>query len=206
MHTIIFDLGGVLVDWNPEYLYRKIIPDEAERHYFLREICSPEWNAMQDAGRLLAEATSSLVTKFPHYTPQIEAYYGRWTEMVGGPIQGTIKILETIAHQKRHRLLALTNWSQETFPYALERYDFLKHFEGILVSGEEKLIKPDRRIFELFFQRYNIKDPAGALFIDDNIANVEAARNAGLHAVQFRSPESLSQYLTYVEGYDFNLI
>jgi 2-haloacid dehalogenase len=196
IHTLIFDLGGVLVDWNPEYLFRKIIPDEAERNYFLSEICSPDWNAKQDAGRPLAEATSELVLQYPHYARQIASYYGRWTEMVGGPIQGTVEILENLAQKNSFRLLALTNWSQETFPYALENFDFLKHFEGILVSGHEKLIKPDPRIFELCIQRYSIENTAGVLFIDDNIANVEAAKRIGMQAVQFTSPEHLRKYLS----------
>ncbi len=195
IHTIIFDLGGVLVDWNPAYLYRKIFPDEEEMNFFLREICSPEWNAMQDAGRPLAEATATLVAQYPHYKPQIESYYGRWTEMVNGIFQGTVDILESLARKKSYRLLALTNWSQETFPFALRHYDFLKHFEGILVSGEEKLIKPDPRIFELFLQRYDIKDPGGALFIDDNVANVETAKRIGLQAILFESPSLLEQAL-----------
>jgi len=189
--TVIFDLGGVLIDWNPEYVFREVFEDHSEMQYFLREVCSPEWNEQQDAGRTLQEATEILVAQFPDYEPQIRTYYDRWQDMLGGAIQNTVDILHLLYHKKSHRLYALTNWSHETFPVALELYDFLHLFEGILVSGEEKLLKPDKRIYELLMSRYKI-DGRSALFIDDNPKNVKGAEDAGLNAIRFESPEQLA--------------
>ncbi len=194
INTVVFDLGGVLIDWNPEYVYRQIFEDEAERRYFLTEVCSPHWNEQQDAGRSLQEATEWLVGQFPDYEPQIRAYYGRWQEMLGGAIPETVDILNQLRDQASHRLLALTNWSAETFPTALELFDFLHYFEGILVSGVEKLIKPDPRIYQLLISRYGL-NPGESLFIDDNPKNVEGARAVGLHAVHFQSPGQLRKAL-----------
>lgn len=194
INTIIFDLGGVLIDWNPEYVFRKIFVEEKEMKYFLSEVCTSDWNIQQDAGRPLAQATEILVDQFPEYEPQIRAYYGRWEEMLGGAIEGTVALLKQLHTQNSHRIYALTNWSHETFPIALERYDFLKIFEGILVSGQEKLIKPDRRIYDLILNRYQI-NPKEALFIDDSLKNVDGAKAVGLHAVQFISPEQLRKDL-----------
>ena len=163
--TVIFDLGGVLIDWNPKYLYRKIFNDEEEINYFLTEICSPDWNEQQDAGRTLAEASEILVKKHPKYEKEIEAFYGRWTEMLGGAIEKTVDILEQLHHKKEQRILALTNWSAETFPYALENFEFLQLFEGILVSGVEKMKKPDSKIYQLMLDRYQIEAPK-SVFIE----------------------------------------
>ncbi|MBK6947877.1 MAG: HAD family phosphatase [Haliscomenobacter sp.] len=190
INTIVFDLGGVLIDWNPTYLYRKLFDNEEEMTYFLREICAPSWNEQQDAGRPLDEATAWLASRHPEYEDLIRAFYGRWEEMLAGPIQETVQILEHLHQQNNYRLYALTNWSHETFPIAQTRYEFLNRFEGILVSGEEKLIKPDPRIFRLLFARFEIQ-PEHALFIDDNPKNIEAATQCGMHALQFHSPDQL---------------
>lgn len=192
--TVIFDLGGVLIDWNPEYLFRKIFDDEAEMRHFLREIATPDWNEQQDAGRPLAEATEWLVERHPEHEAPIRAYYGRWEEMLGGAIAGTVELLNRLHAQNSHRLYALTNWSHETFPIAVERFEFLQRFEGILVSGREKLKKPDPRIYELVIERYAIT-PQRALFIDDSRRNVEGARAVGLEAIHFESPEKLEKDL-----------
>lgn len=192
--TIIFDLGGVLIDWNPEYVFREVFDTEEEMRYFFAEICTHDWNIQQDAGRSLAEATEERVALFPDYEPHIRAFYGRWKEMLGGPIHETVEILETLHQQKDHRLLALTNWSHETFPTALELYPFLQLFEGILVSGVEKLIKPDPLIYRLILERYNV-NPSRALFIDDNAKNVAGAKDVGIEAIQFKSPQELRSYL-----------
>ncbi|MEZ5038563.1 MAG: HAD family phosphatase [Saprospiraceae bacterium] len=188
--TIVFDLGGVLVDWNPEYLYRKIFKDETEMQYFLKEVCSPHWNAEQDAGRRWADAIDLLLPDFPAYESAIRAYFDRWTEMLGGPIQGTVEILKEIKDKGEHQLFALTNWSNETFPHALERYDFLQWFEGILVSGDENLKKPDPKIYHLLLERFAI-DPASAVFLDDSLANVHASIAVGMPAIHFKTPEQL---------------
>lgn len=188
--TIIFDLGGVLIDWNPERLFKKIFDDEAEMKYFLREICTPDWNEQQDGGRSLQEATDLLLARHPDYSEAIKAFYGRWTEMLGGAIEGTVGILKQLKAADTHRIYALTNWSAETFPIALERYDFLQLFEGILVSGEEKLKKPDPKIYQLILERYSINGPS-SIFIDDNLRNIKASIDCGIHGIHFTSPEQL---------------
>ena len=192
--TIIFDLGGVLVDWDPRYLYRNIFADEAEMERFLAEVTTGHWNEQQDAGRTLAEATETLVAEHPHYESEIRAFYGRWTEMLNGAVEGTVAILEEILKNGRHRVYALTNWSNETWPYALEIFPFMHWFEGVLVSGDEKLIKPDPAIYELILDRYNI-ERSTALFIDDNYKNVVGAWAVGLPAVHFESSEQLQGFL-----------
>lgn len=192
--TIVFDLGGVLIDWDPAYLYRKMFDDPKEMEYFLTEVCTPSWNAEQDAGRSWEDAINLLLPHFPKYEKEIRAYFGRWTEMLGGPIEGTVDILSEIKQGGRYRLYALTNWSAETFPHAIERYDFLQWFEGILVSGAENLKKPDHRIYDLLLNRYQIEGPR-ALFLDDSIANVEGSIAAGLPAIQFHNPTQLRKDL-----------
>ncbi len=192
--TLIFDLGGVLVDWNPRYLYRKLFSNEATVERFLQEVCTQEWNEAQDAGRSVAEATRLLVAEFPQHQAEIEAYYSRWEEMLGGQIEGTVQLLEELAQTGGLRLLALTNWSRETFPIARERFEFLSIFEDILVSGEVGLKKPDARIFQMLLDRHGIT-PADAVFIDDAVHNVAAASALGLHGVHFVSPAALRDTL-----------
>jgi 2-haloacid dehalogenase len=193
--TIIFDLGGVLVDWNPKYLYSKVFEGDTEKmEWFLREVCTADWNIEQDAGRTIAEATDLLVREFPEYEEWIALYYTRWEEMIRGTIPGTVEILDKLKKNGHYRLYALTNWSHETFPVAREKYDFLKHFEGIVVSGEEKTRKPFDDIYEILLSRYEII-PGRALFIDDNPDNVAGAKKAGIHAVQFHNPSVLIQDL-----------
>ena len=194
IETIIFDFGGVLIDWNPRHLYRKIFDKEEEIEYFLTKVATPDWNEQQDAGRLLSDATEILIAQHPNYQTQIEAFYGRWSEMLAGPIHGTVEILKTLSERGDHRLYGLTNWSHETFPVAQKRYDFLKLFEGILVSGEEKIKKPDPQIYRLLLDRYNI-DPTTAIFIDDSVRNVKASNDVGLPAIQFTSAKQLKKDL-----------
>ena len=137
--TIIFDLGGVLIDWNPKYLYQKIFHNENDLHYFLENICTSSWNQEQDAGYPLAQATDELADKYPEYDAEIRAYYGRWQEMLGGYDEQCVAILKNLHQQQHCRLLALTNWSSETFHTAKTMYPFLNLFEGIVVSGDEKI-------------------------------------------------------------------
>lgn len=188
--TIVFDLGGVLIDWNPRYLYRKLFTDEQEMNTFLETVTTPDWNEEQDAGRSLADATAFLVAKHPEHREMIEHFYGRWSEMLGGAIQGTVDILTELRASGRYRLYALTNWSAETFPIALEQFEFLHWFEGIVVSGTEKSRKPFPDFYHLLLTRYAI-DPQQAVFIDDNERNILAAQAVGLHTVHFHSPEQL---------------
>jgi 2-haloacid dehalogenase len=186
--TLVFDLGGVLIDWNPHYLYSKIIPDEKERDWFLANITTPDWNEEQDAGRSLKEATELLVQKYPDHEAAIRAYYDRWTEMLGGPIHETVEIFRELKSRGQLKLYALTNWSAETFPVALEMYEFLHWFDGRLVSGEEKTRKPFPEIYKILIERFAI-EPTKAIYVDDNIRNVLPARALGFHGIQFRTPE-----------------
>ena len=194
LDTIIFDLGGVLIDWNPRYLYRKLIADENLMEDFLLRVCNHEWNSQLDAGRSFAEAVRELSSKHPDLEPLIQAYHERWDEMLGAAIEGTVEILENLHAHCDYRLLALTNWSAETFPVARARYSFLNLFDGILVSGHEKLAKPDIRIFDLLKTRYAIA-PSRSVFIDDSIDNIDAAKKIGFHSLQFTDPTHLRHEL-----------
>lgn len=195
--TVIFDLGGVLIDWNPRYLYRKLFKQEADMEQFLSEVCTHEWNTRQDAGRSLQEATDLLVKEFPQQETYIRAYYGRWEEMLGGVIEGTVEMLNEIRQSGAYRLYALTNWSAETLPIALERFAFFQQFDGMVVSGEERLIKPYPEIYRVLFDRFEVA-PERAVYIDDSFPNVLTARELGLHAFHFQSPETLRQELAEV--------
>jgi 2-haloacid dehalogenase len=192
--TIIFDLGGVLIDWNPRYLYRKIFKTEEEVTWFLENICTSEWNDEQDGGRSFQEATKELIRKYPRHREPIAAWYGRWQETISGPIEGTVNVLKEVRDTKKYRLYALTNWSAETFPWALENFEFLHWFEGIVVSGVEKCRKPLPEFFNILFKRYDIS-PSEAIFIDDNLKNIEGAKALGLNTITFESPEQLTREL-----------
>lgn len=192
--TVVFDLGGVLIDWNPHYLYRQLIADDAAREHFIDAVCPQSWNERQDAGRLLAEATAERLAHFPEQAALVEAYYGRWEEMIGGAFSDTVALLEAL-DARGVPLYALTNWSAELFPIALRRFDFLQRFRGIVVSGEEKLIKPDAAIFQTLCRRHGLV-PARSLFIDDNAVNVEAARTLGFDAHHHRHAQALRACLT----------
>jgi 2-haloacid dehalogenase len=191
---IVFDLGGVLIDWNPKYLYRQLIDDKDEIDTFLTDVCSPEWNIKQDAGRALAEATAERVALFPDKRSLIEAFYDRWEEMLGGEISDTVEILRELK-ASGEKLYALTNWSGETFPIALRRFDFLHWFEGTVVSGVEKLAKPDPAIFNLLLNRYELQ-AEDCLFIDDSKTNIEAATKIGFNTHHFTSADELRKYLS----------
>ena len=188
--TVIFDLGGVLIDWNPDYVFTQIYPDQSERQWFYDNVCTSSWNLQQDAGRSLAEATEEKVAEWPDYEPQIRAYYGRWKEMLGGSVDESVEVLRQLRDKGDVQLVALTNWSHETFPVALDRFDFLGWFEGIVVSGTEKTIKPLRDIYEIAINRYSIPREH-AIFIDDNKENVEGAKAVGLQGLWFQNPGQL---------------
>ncbi len=197
--TIIFDLGGVFVDWNPKYLYRKIFDNEEKMEQFLSEICTNSWNVEHDRGRPLWKGTQLLVDQYPEYESEIRAYYSRWVEMLGGLIEGTVQIFHTLKAMPQYRVYALTNWSQETFPIARVLYPFLQLFEGIVVSGDEKCIKPDAKIYETLLERYNVKAEA-AVFIDDSLKNVKGAEAVGIKGIHFTTPEDLKEKLEELLG------
>jgi len=190
IRAVLWDLGGVLIDWNPRHLYRKLIADEAEREAFLRDICNQEWNVLQDEGRSLAEATRTLSSRFPDQAALIEAYYARWPEMLAGEIPGSVALFASV-RALGLPCFALTNWSAETFPVALERYGFLQWFDGRLVSGEERLIKPDPRIFRLAASRFRLV-PEETLFIDDNPDNAASALRLGFVSHRFEDAQGLA--------------
>lgn len=192
-HAIVFDLGGVLIDWNPRHLYRKLFDDTEAMEHFLSEVCTPAWNAQQDAGRPFAEATALLIEQYPEHAAMIRAYDRRWEEMVAGAFEPSVAVLEALAAQD-HPLYALTNWSAEKFGLMRERFAFLNHFEDILVSGEVGLKKPDPRIYDLLLERIGY-DAEDCLFIDDARPNVEAARTLGFHAIHLDRPGALAQKL-----------
>lgn len=188
--TVIFDLGGVLIDWNPDYLYKTIFDSEEEMKWFYDNICTLDWNEEQDAGRDLNEGTELLVKKFPEHEHNIRAYYSRWEEMLNGPIHDTVEIFKELKSSGSYQLLALTNWSHQTFPIALERFDFLHWFDGKVVSGEEKTRKPFLDIYEMVINRYHV-DPASAVYIDDNARNLVPARELGMAAIHFKNSAQL---------------
>ncbi|MEK6782958.1 MAG: HAD family phosphatase [Bacteroidota bacterium] len=192
--TIIFDLGAVLIDWNPRYLYRKIFKTEEEIDWFLENICTHEWNEKQDAGRSFEEATEELVVLHPQHEEAIQAWYGRWKETMKGPIAESVDIFRELKKSGRYKIYALTNWSAETFPWALEKFEFLHWFDGIVVSGVEKTRKPFPEIFNILFDRHKI-NPASALFIDDNFKNIEGGQAVGLPGIQFISSAQLKEDL-----------
>jgi 2-haloacid dehalogenase len=191
--AVVFDLGGVLIDWDPRYLYRKLLADEAAVEEFLATVCTPEWNAEQDRGRPFAEGVAELVERYPAHAAAITAYHERWPEMLGGDISGTVELLAEL-RAAGVPLYALTNWSAETFAIARERFQFLDWFDGVLVSGEERMIKPDPAIFQLMVERFGL-DPGSTFYVDDSAANVEAAGRLGFDAVRFTSPGQLRRDL-----------
>ena len=180
--NIIFDFGGVLIDWNPEYLFRKEFERESDMNYFLENICTSEWNIQQDAGRPLSEATKTLQKEHPEYKELIGMYYGRWEEMLGGVIEDSVRVLYLL--KDKYPIYGLTNWSSETITIAYRRYDFFNYLEGIVVSGEEELIKPDPKLYQVLLNRYRLKANE-TLFIDDNIHNIETAQEMGFHTIHF---------------------
>jgi 2-haloacid dehalogenase len=192
--VVVFDLGGVLINWDPRHLYRKLFAgDENAMEVFLSEVCTVEWNERQDAGRTFAEAVDELL---PHHADKIdliEAFGQRFDEMIAGTVAGTVDILADLKRAGVPRY-ALTNWSAETFPPQRDRFPFLSWFDGIVVSGEEGVIKPDPRIFRVLLDRYRIA-PEEAVFIDDNPANAAAAAALGIHGIHFRSPDLLRREL-----------
>ncbi|MBD1393735.1 HAD family hydrolase [Mucilaginibacter glaciei] len=194
INTIIFDLGAVLIDWNPDYMYKTIFDDEQEMRDFLNNITTSDWNEEQDAGRTLQEGTDLLVSQHPEHEANIRAFYGRWVEMLGDAFQGTVEIFKELKASGKYKIYALTNWSAETFPLAQERFDFLNWFDGIVVSGAEKMRKPTPAFYHILLDRYDVKAEE-SLFIDDNYRNILAAEKLGINSIYFTSPEQLKEEL-----------
>ena len=191
--AVLFDLGGVLIDWNPRYLYRQIFADAAAIEEFLGAVCTQAWNEEQDLGRPFAEGVRLLAAQHPHRAAEIRAYDERWHEMLKGPIADSVALLGEL-RERGAALYALTNWSAEKFPIARARFSFLEWFNGIVVSGEVRLKKPDPRIFDLAIRRFRL-DPAATLFVDDGAHNVAAAARLGFHAHHFTEAAGLRRAL-----------
>ena len=192
--NIIFDLGGVLIDWNPDYVFKDVFKDEEKLAWFYREICPMDWNENQDAGYPLVKATEDRIALFPQYETWIRMYYGRWEKMLGEAIEGTVQLLKQCVDDPELKVVALTNWSAETFPVAQEKFPFLQWFEGIVVSGEEKTRKPFSEIYHTTLNRFNL-NAEECLFIDDNKRNIDAAAALGIQCVHFKSPDLLEKEL-----------
>jgi 2-haloacid dehalogenase len=192
--AVVFDLGGVLIDWDPRYLYRKLLADEAAVEEFLATVCTPEWNAELDRGRPFAEGVAELVERHPEHAAAIAAYHERWPEMLAGDLPGSVAVLADL-RAAGVPLYALTNWSAETFAITRERFEWLDWFDGLLVSGEERMTKPDPAFFQLLLDRFGL-DPGATVFVDDSEANVAAARELGIDAVRFTGPDQLRRELS----------
>ncbi len=195
VNTIIFDLGGVLLDWNPLYVYDdKYFESQEKRDYFFAKVCTGDWNEEQDAGKPISDATQELVQKFPEWEQPIRDFYGRWTDMLRGPVAETVEILRTLKQSGKYKLYALTNWQAELFQIALVRHSFLYWFDGRLVSGVEKTRKPFPEFYHLLLSRFNIT-AANAIFIDDNLRNVAAGEAVGIKSIHFQSAAQLAETL-----------
>ena len=191
--SVIFDLGGVLIDWDPRHLYRKLFADSKDMEDFLATVCTTEWNRAQDAGRPFAEGVALLSTRYPQWAAEIDAFQSRWPEMLKGAIDGTVCILKELQGVGLP-LYALSNWSAETWPHAQDRFEFLDDFDGMVISGFEGVSKPNAAIYQILLDRYALES-GGCLFIDDQLVNVEAARQLGMQSHHFSSPAGLRQVL-----------
>lgn len=195
INTIIFDLGNVLVDWNPNHVFDdKYFDSPEKKEFFFKNICTADWNEEQDAGRSIVEATQLLVKQHPDWEQPIRDYYGRWTEMLKAPIPGTVQLFKELKESGKYKIYALTNWQSGLFDIALVRYNFLHWFDGRVVSGDEKTRKPFHKFYQILLDRYNV-DPKKALFIDDSLRNIKAAEEMGINAIHFKSPELLRKEL-----------
>lgn len=199
--SVIFDLGNVLIYWDPKNLFDENYFDSVEkRDYFLQHICTDAWNEIQDGGRSIVEGTHDMISKYPDWEPAIRDYYGRWTEMLNGPIKKSVEVLKQLKESGKYQLYALTNWNACLFEIALVRYDFLQWFDGRIVSGEEKMRKPSNEFYSILQLRFGVT-PSEAVFIDDNLRNINAAAALGYKTIHFVSPEQMKKELQ-----DFNVL
>jgi 2-haloacid dehalogenase len=187
--NIVFDLGMVLIQWDPRHLYRKVFADAEKMEWFLANVCHPAWNLEQDKGRSFDEAVKEATDRHPAYEAEIAMYRDRWMEMVPGAIEGSVVILEEL-HRKSVPLYAITNWNGDTFRATMNRFPFLKLFEDIVVSGDEKILKPEPAIFHLLAKRNGIT-LENSLFIDDSEKNVRGAEDLGMKGHHFTTPQGL---------------
>ena len=191
--NIILDFGGVLLDWNPRYLYKSYFNNDEEMEHFLADICNGEWNIRQDAGRPFAEAVKELQAKFPEYAEAIQMYDDDWEKMLKCELPESIDLLKELKFMG-YGIYGLTNWSAEKIGYAFANYSFFSLFDGIVVSGVEKVVKPDRKIYEILLERYSLK-PGECVFIDDNQDNVDMAKVLGINAIRFDNIGNVKEHL-----------
>lgn len=190
--NVVFDFGGVLLDWNPRYFYRDIFKNDEKMEYFMKNIITSTWNAQMDRGRTFEECMHELAELNQDFAAEINMYRTGWETMLKGEIPEGIKLFNAVENSGKFKMYGLTNWSAETFPYAFNKYKFLQKLEGIVVSGEEKMIKPEKGIYLTLLERYNLK-PEETFFVDDNINNVEVALSRGIHSLQFTgTPENMA--------------
>ena len=201
MKNIVFDFGGVLVDWNPHHLYDKYFGSVEKAEWFLNNICLYSWNIQMDGGKPFAEGVAELQAEYPEWSEAIAIYHTRWIEMMGGEIEGMADIVKRLK-EAGYGVYGLTNWSSETFPLVRDKYAIFKQLDGMVVSGEEHLLKPDAAIYKCLLERYNLQAEE-SLFVDDNADNVTGARNVGMKAVRFTSVAELERELKDVYGLQF---
>ena len=182
----LFDLGGVFFDWDPNHFYKNVFENIEEREFFLLEVCNDQWNVQQDAGRSIAEAELELIPKFPHYEKEIKMYYKNHRKMIRGVFEESVDILKKLK-DKNYDCYVLSNWSAETFEGMTDDYPFLKLFDGLLISGEDKLIKPDHAIYQLARDRFNL-NPEETVFIDDKLENIQAAQEMNFKTIHLTDP------------------
>jgi len=186
---IVFDIGNVLILWERDRPYRELIPDEAERTRFLDEVCTMEWHLSLDEGVGIDDAIADVSARFPHQVELIQAYKSRWLDTIPGAIEGTVHILEALVGNG-HDVTALTNFNQDLFRVTVTAYPFLDLFRGVTVSGEQRLVKPDPKIYAHHAEAFGLA-PAATLFFDDVTKNIEAARQAGWNAEIFTTPDQM---------------
>lgn len=191
---ILFDLGNVVVDWKPVRLYRKIFNTDAEAEAFCRDVCNMAWHVEHDRGRTFADGAAALKTVYPQYADEIDAWHGRWFEMFDGYVDGVPALMARL-EEAGHPLYGLSNMSAEVWPETLERFPLIKILRDVVVSGEEGLIKPDRKIYELTLHRLGNPAPSEVFFIDDSLKNIEAARAFGFEGHHFRDAGRLEKAL-----------
>ena len=187
----LFDLGGVFFNWDPEHFYKSIFSSKKEMKYFLTNICNNKWNLKQDAGRLIQDAENELISKFPNYIHQIKMYYANHRKMIHNVYQSSIDTLFELKSQN-YSCYVLSNWSAETFVGMKDEYPFLKQFDELLISGEEKLIKPDQAIYELAISRFNLI-PEKTVFIDDKLENIEVAKKLNFKIIHLLEPKDIKE-------------
>lgn len=201
MKNIVFDFGGVLVDWNPHHLYDKYFGSREKAEWFLNNICLYSWNLQMDGGKPFAEGVAELQAEHPEWSEAIAIYHTRWIEMMNGEIEGMASVIRRLK-MAGYGVYGLTNWSAETFPMVRDTYPVFQEFDGIVVSGEEHLLKPDAAIYKCLLERYALQAEE-SLFVDDNADNVAGARNVGMKAIQFTSAVELERELKDVFGLQF---